>query len=68
MMSSVEWTPTIQYYISSQEKRIYIAFNYPPKETGLHEFKVRLVELHKDGYDFRLARDVSISKVYIVPF
>ncbi|VDI48228.1 Hypothetical predicted protein [Mytilus galloprovincialis] len=62
MMSSVEWNPTIKYYISSQEKLIYIAFDYPTKKTGFNEFRVRLVVLRKDGYDLRLAREVVISK------
>ncbi|XP_076096382.1 uncharacterized protein LOC143067157 isoform X2 [Mytilus galloprovincialis] len=59
---SVEWNPQIKYYISSQEKLIYITFDYPHKETGFNEFMARLVELDKDGNELRLVIAVIISQ------
>lgn len=63
---SVEWNPQIKYYISSQEKLIYITFDYPHKETGFNEFMARLVELDKDGNELRLVIAVIISQVHII--
>ncbi|XP_071176116.1 uncharacterized protein [Mytilus edulis] len=60
MMSSVKWKTTISFQIYSQYKCIYIKFDYPPKETDFHEFKVQLVELDKAGYDAKLVKSVNI--------
>ncbi|XP_052060486.1 uncharacterized protein LOC127700762 isoform X2 [Mytilus californianus] len=62
MMSSVKWTTRISFYISSQDKCIYITIQNPTKETGFHEFKVRLVELDKDDEDVKLVISDSTSQ------
>lgn len=62
MMSSVEWTTQISFYISSQDKCIYIDFQNPREETEFHEFKVRLVELDKDDDEVKLVISDSTSQ------
>ncbi|XP_063435754.1 uncharacterized protein LOC134716676 [Mytilus trossulus] len=61
-MSSFKWKTKISFKIYSQYKLIYIQFDYPPKETDFHEFKVQLVELDKAGYDAKLVKSVNIKQ------